>query len=402
MLLRLLLACVLILLTGPLGLLADTDKPTVAFLRYGGTSLMSLAEKGILDMLEAYDLISAEERVALNLAEDLNGENLNVLYRDAGFDLPTANIMVEDVIDRGADVLVTLTTPVTQIAANITREMDDPPALIFAIVTTPYFAGIADAPCIKDKHIAGTQTHIPYEEFVSTLKVQDPDLQVVGTIFNHSEPNSVYGAEKIAEYASELGMRVEKTSIVTTADLQIATDALLNKGVEAIAIPAGLTIVIGLPTIVETATEYGGVPVFSIASQHVYRNATVGAGFYSVYREGVIAARMLIGHLNDDIDLGRTAVNLTPGFTVAINLDTAAEQDVEISAELLAMADWVIENGESTEGVTPELPEHGIELQDMPIEARRAADLAFLAEIYCTDEMISAQKRQLETQWTEE
>ena len=36
MLRRLLLAFTLILLIGPLGLLADTEKPTVAFLRYGG------------------------------------------------------------------------------------------------------------------------------------------------------------------------------------------------------------------------------------------------------------------------------------------------------------------------------------------------------------------------------
>lgn len=399
---RLAIAIALVLLIVPLTLSADSENPTIAFLRYGSTSLMSLAEKGILDMLEVYGLVNADERAILDEAGDLEGENINVLYRDAGFDLPTVNIMVEDVIDRGADVLVTLTTPVSQIAANITREMDDPPALIFAIVTTPYFAGIAEAPCIKDSHITGTQTHIPYEEFVSTLKVQDPDMELIGTIMNHSEPNSVYGADKIAEYAGELGMRVETTSIVSTADLQIATEALLGKGVEAIAVPAGLTIVVGLPAIVETATEYGGVPVFSIASQHVYRNATVGAGFYSVYREGVIAARMLIAHLNDDIDLGKTAINLTPGFTVALNLDTAAEQGVEISDELLAMADWVIENGESSEGVTPDLPEHGIELGDMSLEERREADLAFLADLYCTDEAIAEQKRQIETQWTDD
>ena len=379
-------------------LAGDDDKPAIAMLRYGGTSLTALAEKGILDMFEAYGMVNAEERAVLDEAEDLEGERITVIYGDAGFDIPAANIMVEDALDRGADALLTLSTPVSQIAANATREMDDPPAVIFAIVTTPYFAGIADAPCVKDSHIAGTQTDVPYDEFVPLLRVQDPDMKLIGTIVNMAEPNSVFGMERITELAEELGMRVEVAPVVSFADLQLATDGLISRGVEAIVLPASYTTSIGLPSIVDAAAEYGGIPVFSIVAQHVYRGATVGADFYSLYREGVIAARMLIAHLNGDIDISRLSVNLKPGFTVAINLDAAAEADVKISDELLGMADWTIKDGESTEGVTPELPEHGIELPEMTLEERREADLAFLAELYCTDAMIAEQKQQLETQ----
>ncbi len=379
-------------------LAGDDGKPTIAILRYGGTPLTALAEKGILDMFEAYGLVNAEERAILDEAEDLEGQRINVIYGDAGFDIPAANIMVEDALDRGAHTLLTLSTPVSQIAANATRELDDPPALIFAIVTTPYFAGIADAPCVKDSHIAGTQTDVPYDDFVPLLKVQDPDMKLIGTIVNMAETNSVFGAERITELAEELGMRVEVAPVVSFADLQLATDGLISKGVEAIVLPASYTTSIGLPSIVDAAAEYGRIPVFSIVAQHVYRGATVGADFYSLYREGVIAARMLISHLNGDIDISRLSVNLKPGFTVAINLDAAAEADVEISDALLAMADWTIKDGQSTEGVTPELPEHGIELPEMTLEERRASDLAFLAELYCTDGMIAEQKRQLETQ----
>ena len=373
----------------------DAEKPTIAILRYGGTALTALAEKGILDMFEAYGLINPEERAVLDEAKDLDGERLHVIYGDAGFDIPAANIMVEDALDRGADTLLTLSTPVSQIAANIARQMDDPPAIIFAIVTAPYFAGIADAPCIKDSHIAGTQTEVPYDEFVPLLKVQDPDMAAVGAIVNLAEPNSVFGAERITELAEELGMRVEVTPVVAIADLQLATASLISKGVEAIILPAGYTTSVGLTAIVETAAEHGGIPVFSISAQHVYRGATVGADFYSLYREGVIAARMLIAHLNGDIDIARLSVNLLPGFTVAINLDAAAKADVAISDDLLAMADWTIENGESGEGVTPDLPEVGIELEEMSLEERRLADLAFLGELYCTDEMIAEQRAAL-------
>ena len=374
----------------------DAGKPTIAILRYGGTTLTALAEKGILDMFEAYGIVNAEERAVLDKAEDLDGERINVIYSDANFDIPTANIMVEDALDRGADAFLTLSTPVSQIAANITRQLDDPPAIIFAIVTAPYFAGIADAPCIKDNHIAGTQTLVPYDDFVPLLKVQDPNMQTIGIIVNLAESNSVFGAERITKLAEEIGIQVEATSVVSIADLSLATASLISKGVEAIALPAGYTTSIGLSAIVDTAAEHGGIPVFSIVAEHVYRGATVGADFYSLYREGVTAARMLISHLNGDIDISRLGVNLQPGFTVAVNLDAAAEAGVEISDELLALADWTIKDGQSTEGVTPDLPEVGIELSEMSLEERREADLAFLAELYCTDEMIAEQQAELD------
>ncbi len=384
------------LLVAAPALAQDLGKPTIAILRYGGTALTALAEKGILDMLEAYGFVNAQERAILDEAENLEGERIKVIYRDANFDIPTANIMVEDALDQGADALLTLSTPVSQIAANITRQMDDPPVMIFAIVTAPYFAGIADAPCLKDSHIAGTQTDVPYDDFVPLLKVQDPDMEAVGAIVNLAEPNSVFGMERITNLAEGLGMRVEVAPVVAIADLPLATASLISKGVEAVVLPAGYTTSIGLNAIVETAAEHGGVPVFSISAQHVYRGATVGADFYSLYREGVIAARMLIGHLNGDIDISRLSVNLKPGFTVAINLDAAAVAGVDIADELLAMADWTIRDGKSTEGVTPDLPEVGAELEEMSLANRREADLAFLAELYCTDEMIAEQQAALE------
>lgn len=399
MLRRILLLSVLIaLLYSALtpALAEDDGKPTIAILRYGGTTLTALAEKGILDMFEAYGMVNAEERAVLDKAEDLDGERINVIYSDANFDIPTANIMVEEALDRGAETLLTLSTPVSQIAANITRQMDDPPAIIFAIVTAPYFAGIADAPCIKDNHIVGTQTQVPYDEFVPLLKVQDPEMKSIGIIVNLAEPNSVFGAERITNLAEELGIRVETAPVVAVADLSLATASLISKGVEAIALPAGYTTSIGLSAIVDTAAEHGETPIFSIVAEHVYRGATVGADFYSLYREGVTAARMLISHLNGDIDISRLGVNLKPGFTIAVNLDAAAEAGVAISDDLLALADWTIKDGYSTEGVTPDLPEIGIELPEMPLDERRAADLAFLADLYCSDEMIAGQKAELE------
>ena len=100
----------------------NDDNPTVAFLKWGDSSNVALAEKAIYDTLEVYGLINADERALLDQERSFEGEHLNVVYGDALFDRLEANVIIERAIDRGADVLVTFTTQMTQITYYAIRE----------------------------------------------------------------------------------------------------------------------------------------------------------------------------------------------------------------------------------------------------------------------------------------
>ena len=373
----------------------DDEKPTIAFLRYAGTAPVSEATAGILDSLEAYGYLSSAERAALNESFDLNGENINLLYRDAGFDLPSVNLMVEEVIDKGADALVTITTQVAQIAVNATRDMEDPPAILFSLVTTPFSTGIADSPCIKPAHVAGTQPLLSFADYVPLVKVQNPDIEVIGTIVSPDQPTSVFGAQLIQDIGGSLGLTVEVASAITLADLSVATESLLSKGVEAIVLSVTPLTLQGTPVLVQMTAEHG-IPLYAPIIQQVYRGVTVGAGFHSFYQEGVIAATILHAHLSGEVDIANIAINQSRSFGIALNLDTAAEQGIEISDDLLARANFVIENGERSEGMASDVDETRGAIQDMSLEDRRAADLEFLAGLECTDEMIAEQQAELD------
>jgi len=105
---------------------------------------------------------------------------------------------------------------------------------------------------------------------------------------------------------------------------------------------------------------------------------------------------MLIAHWEGETDIATTGINLQNDMSVGVNLDVAAAQGIEISQELLEAADFVVDDGQSSEGVTPGLPEVNPFLEDMTLDERRAADLAFLAELNCTDEMIAEQQAGLD------
>ena len=391
----LLFATLLMAMLAPAALAQDNGNPTIAFLRYAGTAPVTEATKGLLDSLEAYGYLTSAERVALNESYDLEGENLNLLYRDAGFDLPSVNLMVEEVLDKGADVLITVTTQVAQIAVNATRDMDDPPAILFSLVTTPFSTGIADAPCVKPDHVTGTQPLMSFADYVPLVMVQNPDIKVIGTIVSPDQPTSLLGAEIITGIAESLGLTVEVASAVTPADLNVAAESLSGKGVEAIVLVINPLTLQGTPVLVQLTAEYG-VPLYAPIIQQVYRGATVGAGFHSFYQEGVIAARILNAYLSGDIDIADIAINQSRSFGVAINLDTAAAQGLEISGDLLAMANFLIQDGERSTGLAADVDNTATNPQAMSAEERRAADLEFLAGLECTPERIAEEQAALD------
>lgn len=373
--------------------LAQAEPPTIAILSYGPSTVFALAEKGVMDVLEAYGYISAEERAVAAAKEDLEGARVNVLHRDAGFDFATGNLMIQDVVDRGANILISFSTPLSQMALANTIGMEDPPQIIFAIVATPYAAGLAEAPCVKRANITGTQAHVPYDEFIAALKVFDPALDLVGTISNPSEPNSNVGSDIVAELGIAHDISVITQGAASMVQVPLAAEGLIDKGVDAILVMPGQIGEAGMTAIVNVALEQG-IPVMGPMANHIYRGALIGAGFNSMYREGVNAGRMLVGHLQGLADLSRTAINLTPGFTVAVNLDIAAAMDIEINDAVMEMAHFTLENGISTESQMSNM-EGTNQLPEMALEARRASDQAFLDALLCTDEMIAEQKAEL-------
>ena len=386
-----LILLLLAMLLPPAAMAADDETPTLAFLRFGQAPAFALTDMAVLDMLEVYGFISAEERGALETGNDLRGENINILYRDAGFDLPTANLMVEDALDEGADVVLTVSTQVGMIALNAMSGMDQPPALIFAIMVDPRATGMASATCIKPPNVTGTLMHFDQEEYTRIAYLQVPDFQSIGFIGDANDPATPAYIEIVQQTGERLGLDVEIETIVTAADYAIATESLLDKNVDAIGVLPYTGSAAGISSIVDVAY---GVPVFSSLVSDVIQGVTIAAGFEGWYREGVHAARMVIAYLEGNLDIATTAVASTPSFAVAVNLDSAETQGLVIAEALLAEANYIVEGGMG-EGAGIEIPGE-IGLSEMTLEERRAEDAAFLESLRCTPEMIAEQRAALE------
>lgn len=353
---------------------AQDDIPTVAIIRLGPLPPFQFSQQGTLDVLDAYGYV--------------DGENIRIILSDAAMDVPTANQLIEDAIDEGADVIVTVTTPVSQAAVNITQEMDDPPIILFNTVTQPYAAGIAQASCIKPAHVWGSQALPEYDSILPLVWEVNPDIQRLGWIYSTTEPNGVASTEIATAIAPDLGLELVIQSVAETAEVSTAAEALAGQGIDAFFIPTDSTVGNALAAIIAVAEEEG-IPVFFADSLQVFNGVTVGAGV-SYYQEGVDTGRVLVAYLRGEVDIATTGISRQSGTLIGVNLDTAAGAGVEIPEAFLETANFVIQDGENVGEV--------LSLPDVSQEELMEMDAAFIENLQCTEEMIAEQQAELDAE----
>ena len=415
------------------GALADDHVPTVAILRFGPVFSLSLVQDVVVSSIQSAGLITDEEAIAFRqTGQKIEGERIRLVGGDANLNFPNINAIVDAALDEGADVIVTLSTPVTLAALNATLDLDDPPIILFAAVYNPYAAGIAQSPCIKPSHVTGVEAVTNYEDILPLLLLQDPDIQTVGTIFSASETSGRVGAEEIAAVGAEMGLEVLTASVVSIADLLPAAEGLVENGAEAFLIPADMLTVAGLPALMQVASE-NGIPVFHSVTEAIRDGATVGAGVGEGRLQGALIGALLAGHLNGEIDISASGITSLSDMTVRVNMDAAELHGIVISEALMERADGLMEDGRlsgkfatqlmtrlgiepgsemarqfeialvAAQGGGPPVAQEEIspEVQAIVdrVMARQNTDAqleAAIAEASCTDEMIAEQQAELD------
>ena len=374
---------------------AQSDDPlSIAILRFGPNDAIEITEGGILDVMEAYDFITAAENRALEERQNLEGDKISIHFGDAGFDLATANLVVEAAMDLQPDVLVALHTPIAQIAVASAAEMDYPPVVLF-VATAPFKAGLASSSCIKPDYVGGSETLVEFEPVFAALRLQDPDLQRIGFIYSSTMLAGEGSRDRITAIAAEMDIEVLEAGITTLADVSAATEGLVERGAEALLASGDSLLSAGLPIIVAAANE-NALPVFHPSMGSISVGVTIAAGFSSYYSRGINLGVILVGHLNGDIDIASTAIHIDSSNLLGINMDSAAEQDVVISEQLLDEADTVYSGGRIAQAAPAVLQAIARRGKIVPMEQRHESDQAFLASLQCTDEMIAEQQAALD------
>ncbi|MCY4147483.1 MAG: ABC transporter substrate binding protein [Chloroflexi bacterium] len=393
---NILIALAVLVLLLPVTAAQSQDNPTIALLSYGSLPTFEVTEGAVLDILESYEFISADERESLRSRQDLQGEKLNVIWGSANFDLPTANLMVANVLDQEPDALVTLTTTLTQLAINATSDMEEPPVVLFASVHNPYQAGLLQSACVKPSHVAGSLSTTPYTDVLQLLLTQYPDIETIGTIYSAAEGAGAAGAAEIRLNGELMGLTVLTSAVTGLSDLGLAVDGLISRGAEAFVLPIDRVVgEAGTPIIVNMGNEYD-IPVFHPLLFAIESGATVSIGFYNYYAQGENLGRLLAGHLTGQIDIAETAIIAQASSAIGVNLDEASRKGIEIAEAILEQAEAVVSDGETA---LSERLDIGMRTgEKISLAERQELDelfFRFLENRKCTPERIAAEEADL-------
>jgi putative ABC transport system substrate-binding protein len=297
------------------------DLPVVGLMKLVSHPALDAEQQGVKDALAAAGFI--------------DGETVRLLEANAEGDIPTLTTIAQRFLDEGVSLIVATSTPALQAAYNVTKDQQGPP-IVFNAVTSPYAAGIANAPDDHPAWVIGIQALAPVEDALALIPAIIPGITTVGYIYNPAEANSVVNTEIAIPEAEKLGLTFEVTTISNSSEVQTAAEALVARGAEAFFVSTDSTVVAGLEALVKVAND-NDIPLFANDPASAQRGAAVALGL-DYYQDGLDTGALAVAILNGELDIAATPIERQRKGSLAVNLIAAADQGLTIPQEYIDQA----------------------------------------------------------------
>ncbi len=250
----------------------------------------------------------------------VQGKHFQLTRYNPEGDLPTANAIARAIIDDGNDLVITFSTPAlqTMASANAAGKI----VHIFGAVTDPYSADAGISGPGPDQHptwMTGIGTFQPVRDVFRLAREANPDLKVVGVVWDPKEACSEACVTIAREQCRKYGIRLLEAHVDNSAGVLEAARSLTARGVEALWVGGDNTVEASVESIVSAATA-AGIPVFTNAPAHSKTGALINLG--ANYREvGRLVGQMAVRVLKGEDPAKMAVVDRVPR-QLAINLVT--------------------------------------------------------------------------------
>ena len=236
-------------------------------------------------------------------------------YANAQADQSNLNQIGADLVADGVDVIVAVATPTA--ATMLTAVEDTEIPVVYSAVTDPAAAGFDGG-----ENMTGTSDALNTAAIMNLILAADPEINTIGLLYDLSQDSSTQAIADAKAFCDEKGIQYIEKNGTTTAEVQMAAEALVAAGVKAVFTPTDNTIMTAELSIYETFTE-AGVMHFTGADSFALNGAFVGYGVDYV-QLGEATADMVVELLCG----GKTPADLPyqtfDNGIVTINTETAA------------------------------------------------------------------------------
>ncbi|MCF8011110.1 MAG: ABC transporter substrate-binding protein [Clostridiales bacterium] len=268
----------------------------------------------------------------------IDGENVEIDIQNAQGDPNLAKTIADKFVADKKDVILSITTPVSQAAVQAAKGTGIP--VVFIAVSDAVGAGLiqeTDQP--TGTNVTGVYSADPIKQQMDLIEEMVPGMNRLGLIYNAGEDNSVSNKNRIKKYVSGKDWNVVEASVNSTNDVQLAARSLVGK-VDAVFVPQDNTVISALEALLKVM-EDNDIPLFTGDTESVKRGAiaTIGNDEYDCGRQGAeMVARILNGEKAGDVVPEKIRKRNT-----VVNKKAAAKVGLEILQPVLDQADEVLE-----------------------------------------------------------
>jgi putative ABC transport system substrate-binding protein len=282
---------------------------------------------GISQLVTHPALDATREGIIQGLADNgyVDGENVEIDYQNSELDMTLVASIAQKFVSDKVDVIVSIATPNSQAAISAAEGTDIP--VVFSAITDPVGSGmVADWDNHPDENVTGVSDMVSVADDVNLIVEIVPGVEIIGTLYNAGESNSVFLTEKLREACDALGIEVVEATVATSADVLTAAQSLVGR-VDAIWVGTDNTVVSGLEALIGVC-EDNQIPFFPSDDPSIERGgiACWGFDYYDIgYQTGEMVARILDG------DGSAYNVPVEKGETIFLSVNTAAAERMGVS-----------------------------------------------------------------------
>ena len=263
------------------------------------------------------DELGAEKGVTFDYAD---------YYANAQADQSNLNQIGADLVGDGVDVIVAVATPTAATMLAAVEDTDIP--VVYSAVTDPAAAGFDG-----EENITGTSDALNTEAIMKLITAVNPDIDTIGLLYDLSQDASTQAIADAKAFCDANGIKYIEKNGTTTAEVQMAAEALIAAGVKAVFTPTDNTVMTAELSIYETFTE-AGVQHYTGADSFALNGAFVGYGVDYVQlgeaTADMVAELLCEGKTTADLpyqtfDNGIVTINTETCEALGLDLDTVKE-----------------------------------------------------------------------------
>ncbi len=259
--------------------------PVVGFMDAFEDNTIAQAKQGFMDAMKKNGYSEDQKTV-------------QIIYRNAQGDIPKLTLSIKYFISEKVDLIATCPSLSTITALQSTKDIP-----VFMMVSpTPELMKLIDASGKAPANLFGVGETLGYIDTSFSLipqlmqfRQKDFSRFRVGLLYNQSEPQSSEALARIKQLAERFDIELVAEPVSSTADVQLATQSLLAKGIDAFFANPDNIVFGSFETIIK-ACDNANVPVFTSEAGLVSRGAVAayGADIYQWgYQAGEQAAAFL-------------------------------------------------------------------------------------------------------------